>query len=301
MSALCGDAACDPPLGATARALAVARADDVVYGLGALALERGARQLTLRVRHDDAAAALARAIAKLEARVELVHLPDAWPPSSPSSGVAVDAAALVGATDRVRGRPARAYVTVAGAVEAPEVCAAPPDATVEELVARARPCDPDWVAVAGGAPAGRLVGRTSAVGDASLVLVLPAGHPVVRRLRTPLSDWLWRAASACEGCRACSDACAGLAPHEVVWTLSTLRDDGVGLAQALACTACGLCDAVCPSSLSPRALVADVRDRMRAMAGAGAAVGAGARGLDVGLLTLRLGLGDYARAPVVNL
>jgi hypothetical protein len=298
MSALCGDAACDPPLGATARALAVARADDLVYGLGALALERGARQLSLRVRHDDAAAALARAVAKLQARVELVRLPDAWPP--PPSDDAVDAAALVGAADRARGRPARAYVTVAGALEAPEVRAAPPDATVEELVARARPRDPDWVAVAGGAPAGRLVERNAAVGDASLVLVLPAGHPVVRRLRTPLSDWLWRAASACEGCRACSDACAALAPHEVVWTLSTMRDDGVGLAQALACTACGLCDAVCPSSLSPRALVADVRDRMRAIGAAGTATGAGA-GLDVGLLTLRLGLGDYALPPLVNL
>ncbi|HZS37927.1 MAG TPA: hypothetical protein VFF06_13915, partial [Polyangia bacterium] len=62
-----GDCAADPPLGATGRALATARAEDVVYGLGAIALALGVKRLALRVRHDDARAALEREIARREA------------------------------------------------------------------------------------------------------------------------------------------------------------------------------------------------------------------------------------------
>ena len=86
-------------------------------------------------------------------------------------------------------------------------------------------------------------------------------------------------------------------------TLTTGRDDGVEIARALACTACGVCDAVCPSSLSPRALVTSTRDRLRAAVGSAQRAGAvkPVHGLDIGLLTLRLGLGPYDRAPAFRL
>ena len=131
-------------------------------------------------------------------------------------------------------------------------------ATIEELVAAAGgPLDDDWLPVA----EHRVLGRDELWAGEPLVMVLSARHPLVRRLRTPVSGWLLRAASACEGCRVCSESCAHLQPHEVVWTLATLRDDGVALAAAAACTGCGLCDAMCPSALSPRALVVDVKAR----------------------------------------
>ena len=55
---LIGDCASDPPLGATERALATTRADDVVYGLGAAALARGHRAMAVAVADAAARAAL---------------------------------------------------------------------------------------------------------------------------------------------------------------------------------------------------------------------------------------------------
>jgi Na+-translocating ferredoxin:NAD+ oxidoreductase RnfC subunit len=89
-----------------------------------------------------------------------------------------------------------------------------------------------------------------------------------------------------------------------------LRDDGVALTAALACTGCGLCDVVCPASLSPRTLVVDVRDRLRQLdanvnanvnANANASSNGHAHALDVALLTLRLGLAEFDRPPTVRL
>jgi Na+-translocating ferredoxin:NAD+ oxidoreductase RnfC subunit len=175
---------------------------------------------------------------------------------------------------------------------------------MSELVARAGGAlDDDWVPIAGGAPAGRVVTREATLAEAgapSVVLVLPARHALVRRLRTTVGDWLWRAASACEGCRACGDACpSGLATHALVATLATGRDDGVATAAFAACTGCGVCDAACPAALSPRALAVDVRDRL-AHGGVTAPAAARRAGIDRALLTLRLGLAVYDR-PVVTL
>ena len=129
-----------------------------------------------------------------------------------------------------------------------------------------------------------------------LVTILPAHHPLVRRARTPIADWLVRAASACEGCRICSESCAHLQPHEIVWTLATMRDDGTAIAAAANCIDCGVCDAMCPSALSPRALVANVKEKLGDVK-----VEKMKRewsGLDVKLLTQRMGLADYDREPL---
>ncbi|MGZ3425210.1 MAG: hypothetical protein ACXVCV_01115, partial [Polyangia bacterium] len=76
---LIGDCASDPPLAATERALGAARAGDVVYGLGAVAVARGHRELALAVADEAARVALARAIAELGADVRLIDVADAWP------------------------------------------------------------------------------------------------------------------------------------------------------------------------------------------------------------------------------
>lgn len=300
---LIGDCASDPPLGATARALATARAADVLYGLGAAALARGHGELALAVSDGAARAALAAAIASLGARVRIVDAPDAWPAvAATARDEVLPAAALAAIADGARARPPRAYVTVAGAVAAPTVRGCAPETTMAELVARAGGAlDDDWVPIAGGAPAGRLVAREATLaelGEPSLVLVLPARHDWVRRLRTTVGDWLWRAASACAGCRACSDACpAGLDAHGLVVTLATARDDATAPAAFAGCSGCGVCDAACPASLSPRALATAVRDRL-ALAPATAKRRVG---IDRALLTLRLGLWEYDRKPVVSL
>jgi Na+-translocating ferredoxin:NAD+ oxidoreductase RnfC subunit len=305
---LIGDCASDPPLSATAQALARWRADDVVYGLGAVALARGHRELALAVRDDEARAALAAAIARLDARVAIRDAAAAWPAvAAAARDELIPADVLVAVADEARGRARLGYVTVAGAVQTPLVLACAPSLTMAELAARAGGAvDDDWVPIAGGAPAGRLVARETTFAEAgspSLLLILPATHALVRRLRLPLSAWLWRAASACANCRQCSDACpAGLSPHELVTTLATGRDDGMGTVAAATCTGCGLCDAVCPSALSPRALVVALRDRLRDAAPATVLAGGEVRaatlavGLDLRLLTLRLDLTRYEKA-----
>jgi ferredoxin len=302
---LVGDCASDPPLGATQRALAAARADDVVYGLGAVALARGDRTMALAVADEAARAALQAAIERIGAQVELVGVPDAWP--AVAAGVddeVMPASLLVAVRDEARGRDV-ATVSVVGAVHEPAVLACARTTTMAELAARAGgELDADWVPLAGGAPGGRLVDRDATLADVgapSTVLILPARHEHVRRARTTVGDWLWRAASACEGCRACSDACpAGLPAHALVATLATGRDDGTAPAAFIACTGCGVCDGACPAALSPRALGTDVRDRL---ARGGMTVGAttSKAGLDRALLTLRLGLGPYDRPPRVQL
>lgn len=302
---LIGDCASDPPLGATQRALATARADDVVYGLGAVALARGDRTLALAVADGDARAALAAAIARVGAIVELVDAPDAWPAiDARADDEVMPASLLVAVRDEARGAAAAA-VSVVGAVAEPTVLTCVLSTTMAELAARAGGAlDEDWVPVAGGAPSGRLVDRDATladVGATSTVLILPARHEWVRRARTTVGDWLWRAASACEGCRACSDACpASLPAHALVATLSTGRDDGVAPAQFAACSGCGVCDAACPAALSPRALATDVRDRLARGQVAAEATTLKA-GLDRALLTLRLGLGSYDRSPRAQL
>ena len=125
---------------------------------------------------------------------------------------------------------------MAGAVgRAGVVCG---ELTVGEAVERAGGAtEAGWVALDGGAMGGKVVGEDEVV-RTPLLLVLAARHPLVARARTSLSDWLKRAASACEGCRACSEVCpvglegGRLEPHEVIWTLVSGRDDGTRLAAA---------------------------------------------------------------------
>jgi ferredoxin len=276
-----GDCASDPPLSATLRAIACARPEEVLIGLAALGCSK------IAVRHDDSELALREAARRLDAKVEIIRLPDAWPPNLDGP----DARVLLAASPRHKD-PAR-FVTVTGAVHEPSVLPIRGEITFAELARKAGgPIDDDWLPLV----EQRLFDRDATWTGQQLVLILPARHPLVKKARTPIADWLLRAASACEGCRICSESCGHLLPHEIVWTLATMRDDGVALLAAANCIDCGVCDAMCPSALSPRALVANVKeklgdvkvDKKRSEFG----------GLDVKLLTRRMGLADYDREPL---
>jgi len=327
LNPLVADCASDPPLGATSRVLAATRPDEVLIGLAALISDASAaaRPTTARVlgRHDEVVDAMRAAVGRLGLEVLVERVADAWPGRGGTS-----AASLVQLADRLRGLPRRCYLTVAGAVELPSVLAVEPGVTVAELVKRAGgPSGEDWVAVAGGAPLGRLAERGAVAEElGELLLILPAGHEVVRRLRTPLAVWLQRAASVCGGCQACSDACpewldgAELRPSDLVRALVAGATPSPSV---WACTGCGLCDALCPTQLSPRALVAAVRaglsdetievaaedERRRralrfktrtSLPPGVAPPWSPPHGLDLALLTTRLGLSLYDR-PVRTL
>ncbi|HEX2572839.1 MAG TPA: 4Fe-4S dicluster domain-containing protein [Polyangia bacterium] len=332
------DLAGDPPLGRSASTIAVEDAERVVAGAGAALVAARAQRAIVAVRTMAAERAVRAARDRLggaegRSAVEVILMPPLWP----SLGLAwdleldpawtwlLDGEALLDVESAALARERAPWrVTVAGVVRRPGVVAwrgAPPTSstggpTVETLVAATGGSEvetgPAWVALDGGAPGGRLVGRSEPV-RSSLLLVLPMEHPLVARARIPVGDWLRRAASACEGCRACSDACpvalAGgrLAPHEVIATLITGRDDGVRLAEAAACLGCGVCDIVCPGALSPATLLGAVRGRLPVMshpaARARPAHGSPqahpdrmSRRLSIDLLLLRTGLTAYDRA-----
>ncbi len=100
---LVADCASDPPLGATGRALATARAGDVLYGLGAAALERGARELAVAVRDAAARDAVATAAEAMGAHVHVMYMPDAWPAAvgGASASVGVGGEVVLGAAELV--------------------------------------------------------------------------------------------------------------------------------------------------------------------------------------------------------
>jgi len=273
------DLAGDPPLGRSAGAIAVEEADRVVDGLGAAMVAARAKQGAIAVRDVAAQQAIARALEAREARSATVaRVPDAWPSVGVDRDVGLEGAWVLdgerlldleaAALGRTRA-PRR--VTIAGAVARPGVQRLEAPLAVGELVARAggpaADVGPAWVALDGGAWGGRAIDREEPP-RSSLVLVLPAEHALVARARTPVVDHLRRVASACEGCRLCTDACpvaldgTPLAPHEIVAAVAQGLDAGTRPAAAIACAGCGLCDAACPSGLSPHAMVGAVRARL---------------------------------------
>jgi len=272
-----GTACESEPLFEAERALLCAQPDRVVRGLGAALLATGARRGLLAVRADfpDALAAARRATRGTT--VEVVALPPYYPLDElvpvevglPGARC-LDVRALADLDDAVRGRPrGPRWLSIVGAVRRPRVAVVPLGTPIEDLIDSA---EPTWVALAG-ALRGPALDRDQVV-DAELpgLLVLPAGHALVRGRKTTLPVELARAKSACIDCRICTDACphalagAPLEPHLALRILLHPRS-GPGpsvAAGTLSCTGCGLCDVVCPAHLHPRPAVRALAQALRA-------------------------------------
>lgn len=289
---------CDAePLMRTEEALARSAPDRVVRGIGALALLCGAQRLILAVGREQedvvhrltAAADGTRlevvpvaATAPLDADALVCDLAQAAGKSVPAAGLrhclVVDAVELCDIATALEGRwPAvRRTVTVAGAVARPAVVEAPLGTPLEELVERCGGATtPAWVPWHNGVLAGARADHEAAVELTTRgFVVLPSDHPLVVRATTPLTDQVARLASACEGCRACTDLCpvalegGHLRPHLVLravatgWSAAASAADGAVLG-ALECRECGLCSAVCPGRLDPAAVIVDLACRLR--------------------------------------
>lgn len=159
-------------------------------------------------------------------------------------------------------------VTVTGAVAAPGVFRVPLGATVASVVARAGGATTErgWAALAGNPLTAAPSDGERALGKSdSLVIVLPAAHPLVRARSMDEATRRARTLSACDGCGACADLCprtagdASLAPDLVVRALLHGQPGRPEwLAAARACSGCGLCEAyACPAGLAPHLLVRD--------------------------------------------
>ncbi len=178
-------------------------------------------------------------------------------------------------------------LSIAGAVEAPRVVAV----------------DLAWVALWGGV----VVDRSETIGAlveacptaARLLLVLPAGHALLRRARLPLTASLRQLQSACASCGACAPACSsGVQVSTVLRVLGRSRSARLPLAAletASACTGCGACDLACPVGLSPMRLVGEMAQRFSAPIATRALR---TLTLDPHLAQARAGLACCARPPL---
>ena len=305
------DLANDPPLGRSLAAIAVEESARVVAGIGAAMIASRARSGVIAV--GDAAAHKAIDAALREAgstTVRVERVPDVYPTRGLDRDLGchyawildgerlLDLEAAAFATARAPRR-----VTVAGAVRTPSVVSVPAGAplAIEQLVAACGGATVEpWLPLDGGAWSGRLADPEAPPATA-LVLVLAADHALVQRARVSVEDQLRRAASACEGCRLCTDACpvyldgSALAPHQIVASLAQGLDGLAHLAGAAACIHCGVCDATCPATIIPAALVAAVKSRLPPMLEApqrgDSHPDRGSRRISRELLLLRAGLG----------
>jgi len=307
----------------------------VLAGLAALRTRLGGRAV-LAV----AGAARAKSLAAAAPEgIEVRDVGDGFPLDDPAelawdvAGIAVrpgqsaaDAGVVVVRAAELAAGPGRP-LTVAGAVARPYVARVKPDATVEALVEHAGGALSEaWVALAGGPMRGALVDRDMILPpEAEALIVLPAGHEIVRARKVPVGDQVRRALGACEGCGLCTASCppaqrgwpvSPLAALRALTSTSTSTSTSIdrsghearAVESAALCTHCGLCDLVCPAGLSPAglldgyraALAGDAALAARALATPVSAPTEVSRRLSRGLLTLRLGLSGYASAAALG-
>lgn len=274
-----GDLGAEPLLSRSAAALIERHGELLLDGLGAAALATGAQRLVLAV-PEGPLLAPTRALCRGRS-VELLVTPPAYPSRPglllgdaserawivPASRLVAFGAVVQGRQDRQdrQGRAAPHLCTIAGAVRAPQVvdlaALSPSERTPVALVRRcggAADGAAAWVAIRDGAPSGVLWPAESElpIGCQEL-LVLPASHELVRRLRRGEPAFLERARNACLSCRLCTDLCpeaqAGveLAPHRILRGLALGKSPSLFTDEAARCTGCGTCSALCPAELLP--------------------------------------------------
>ena len=165
------------------------------------------------------------------------------------------------------------YLTVAGAVKAPVTLRVPIGTPIREAIdAAGGTTEPNVAVLLGGAmmakPAPSLDEPvTKTTGG---IVVLPAGHPLVRRhSATPLQvQRIGRA--ACDQCRFCTELCPRyllghpIEPHRAMQALGFTGEKGPLIAGTLYCCECNLCTLYsCPEDLDPKNVCAQAKPEAR--------------------------------------
>ena len=175
----------------------------------------------------------------------------------------------------VRGTPVtHKYVTVAGEVAHPATLRVPIGTKVSELLKAVGGITVDEAAyICGGPMMGKVINENDVITKTSnAIIVLPADHNVIMNKNRNAAINLRRTMSVCCQCRSCTDLCSRrvlgypVQPHLVMRVLSNGGKGNVdALDGSLFCSGCGLCETYsCPQGLSPRAMIAELKNMSRA-------------------------------------
>lgn len=165
------------------------------------------------------------------------------------------------------------YLTIAGEVKKPVTFKAPIGITYCELLRRAGVNSSDVELIAGGPMTGRLANRLDVVTKTTnAILVLPKNSFVINKKHAKASIDMKRAMSSCCQCSMCTDLCPRnllghpIDPKEFMRTATTgVTKELKPFLDTMFCSGCGVCDMfACPQGLSPRKLIEDYKNGLRA-------------------------------------
>lgn len=166
------------------------------------------------------------------------------------------------------------FVTVAGEVAHPTTLRVPLGTKISELIAAVGGVtteDPAYLS--GGPMMGRLISPHEPVTKTTnAIIVLPSDHTVIMNKKRNNAINLRRTMAVCCQCHSCTDLCSRrvigypVYPHLVMRVLSNGgKGDVAALAGSMFCSGCGLCETYsCPQDLSPRAMIAELKNMARA-------------------------------------
>ena len=165
------------------------------------------------------------------------------------------------------------YVTVAGEVKNPITLLVPIGTKISQLITAAggvTVAQPEYIS--GGPMMGKIISPADVVTKTTnAIIVLPEDHSVILNKKRNFNINLRRTMSVCCQCRSCTDLCSRhvigypVEPHAVMRLYS---NGGAGdksvLLGSMYCSGCGLCETYsCPQGLSPRAIIAQMKDDAR--------------------------------------
>ncbi len=165
-------------------------------------------------------------------------------------------------------------VSIVGEVEHPVTVRIPLGTTVKEAVALAGRIKTEHPAYVMGGPMMGKPGteRTLITKTTNAIIVLPEDHKVVMRMNKNLTIERRRAASSCCQCRTCTEMCPRHAlghpiePHRIMRAVASHDTTDLSVYTNTAyCSSCGLCENyACPQGLSPRSVIAEFKNGLRA-------------------------------------
>ncbi len=165
-------------------------------------------------------------------------------------------------------------ISIAGEVEHPLTISVPLGITVKDAVSLAgRITTTNPAYLIGGPMMGRLgTENTIITKTTNAIIILPENHKVIMRMNKNLEIERKRAASSCCQCRTCTEMCPRHAlghpiePHRIMRAVANHDTEDLSVYTNTAyCSSCGLCENyACPQGLSPRSVIAEFKNGLRA-------------------------------------